>query len=124
MSETLAVATTLCVVVVGVAFVAWGYRRQAFKWRARSQHWFEVAMGSKPAISEDGAAKLMRDLFPRPLDAVPSTALDVVRQREWRERRALYSRDHYTTHFAEGAVASEWATEVLMLTVGTGEVDR
>lgn len=45
-------------------------------------------------LSEDQAQRVMRDLF------APSTTRDVAREREWREQRALASRDHRRRHTA------------------------
>lgn len=113
----------LLLAVSVAAVLAWSYRQSALKWQARSQHWFEVAMHVKPMVSETGAMKLMRDLFPRPM-GVPSAERDVESQREWRERRAVTSRDHLTRHSVDATNDSEAATEILMFTVGGGEVER
>lgn len=81
-------------------------------------------MGSTPMVSEDGAAKLMRDLFPRPMGAAPSTERDVARQRAWRERRATTGRDHLMHHSVDAATDSEAATEIMVFCVGGWEIDR
>lgn len=106
------------------------YRRRAAKWEARANHWFGVAMRGKPMLTEPQARRVIRDLFPRPMGARPredalslSTEQDVLRLRDWREHRALNSRDHTTRHHAEGSVPSEWATEVMQLCVGPLEVE-
>jgi hypothetical protein len=44
--------------------------------------------------------------------------------REARRHRALFSRDHTKRHCIEDAMTdSEAATEILMFTIGTGEID-
>ena len=61
------VVLSLCVMLAGAVYVAVLYRRSSLKWRDRSQHWFSVAMGEKPLVSEDGAKRIMRDLFANPV---------------------------------------------------------
>jgi hypothetical protein len=116
--------------------LVWCYRaawkdadQESRMWERRAR-----AAGWMPSISEAKAHALMSDLFPgkfmRPLGARPredaaslSTQADVSRLREWREHRATKGIDHHTRHFAEGAVASEWATEVMQLCVGPLEIE-
>lgn len=63
----------------GIAILfAMAYRRDAMMWRARSQHWFEVAMGVKPMI--DDPERVLRDVFAVQRSELPplSFPLDLV----------------------------------------------
>lgn len=104
---------------IGAGCVAFAMHGRITHWRSRSQHWFSVAMGEKPMLDEGGAQRLVRDLFAntttRDVVKGPRVSLgamhEVERQREWREQRALRSRDHQIgmhVFAASDADAAEW----------------
>lgn len=124
MSDLLLVGLGVVATALGVMML--GYRKRAFMWQQRSQHWFSVAMGEKPMIDDVAAVKLRDDLFPRPMGATPrslSTVEDVATLRAWRARRALTSRDHVTRHSVDCFSDSEAAAAILQLCVGEEEVE-